>query len=96
MLYPEHYICLSDSEMEYTYGGKEDSAAAMICAVAGVCLSVVNALQVISIKKDLEAQYPEKNSFELIQQAHMTHMTEPSGILMEVASVGLLLGVLFA
>ncbi len=66
------------------------------CAIAGACLSMVSALQVLSIKKDLQEQYPEKNGFELIQQAHLAHMSKPSGLLLDVASVGLLIGALFA
>lgn len=97
MLYPEHYTCLSENEQVYTCGGDgNDSPVAVACAIAGACLSMVSALQVLSIKKDLQEQYPEKNGFELIQQAHLAHMSKLSGLLLDVASVGLLIGALFA
>ena len=50
MLYPEHYTCLSENEQVYTCGGDgNDSPVAVACAIAGACLSMVSALQVLSI-----------------------------------------------
>ena len=97
MLYPEHYTCLSENEQVYTCGGDAERFPGCSRLCDRWCMPEHGQCTAGPFhQEDLQEQYPEKNGFELIQQAHLAHMSKPSGLLLDVASVGLLIGALFA
>ena len=93
MLYPAQFAPLSDDEMVYTTGG--DSNTRSLVTFTSLTLSVVNAICVVGIKRKLKPQYPDDGNIILTLRAFNAYMSTPYGLMMELASMGLLIGGLF-
>lgn len=93
MLYPAQFAPLSDDEMIYTTGG--DSNTQSLVTFTSLTLSVVNTIYVVSIKRKLKPQYPDDSNIALTLRAFNAYMSTPYGLMMELASIGLLIGGLF-
>lgn len=83
--YPSSFAPISDEEMEYTVGGTSSAGAA--CAVSGFVISMVAALDVLAIKKDLRQQNPDRDNLLLTVDAYNSYMEKPYGMLMMVSGM---------